>query len=250
MQFSSLHAQNNTGTIEGTVNDTAGRPLSNVMVQLTNPATDQKWTTTTDTNGFYCFASIPLGRYQLTTGAPGQAAGAPPAPGATTAGIIPAHEYEATPGGPVVVNLTVATPRTDNIISAETVPIRTSPAAIQHVYNTEAAQYWPRSNFVSTQGKLFGTYNDILISEGVTSGDVFASAPAVAGQPPYSNNFRIGGVDNNNKVSPGPLVYVSNIATQSTNFFQNQAVPIFGHSLGGQTDLITRSGTNEFHGSV
>ncbi len=253
-QLTALHAQTNTGTIEGTVNDTAGRPLSNVMVQLTDPATDQKWTTTTDTNGFYCFPGIPTGRYRITTGTPG-AAGAPPAPPpppAPGAAPTPAttYEYEATPGGPVVVNLTVATPRTDNILSAEAVPIRTAPASIQHTYNTQTAQYWPRSNFMSTRGQLFGTYNDILISEGLTSGDIFAAGPAVNGQPPIGNNFRINGIDNNNKASPGPLTYIPNFATESTSLFYNQAVPVFGHSIGGQTDLALRTGANEFHGSV
>ena len=249
MQFSSLHAQN-TGTIEGTVTDTNGQQLTNVTVQLTSPVTDQKWTTTTDSSGFYRFSNIPVGRYRLTTGAPGMGAPAPGAPVGTAPGNITAHEYEATAGGPVVVNLTVATPRTDNIISAEAVPIQTNPAQIQHIYNTQYAHYLPRSNFTSKTGEFFGQYNDILISEGVTSGDVLATGPAVAGQPPYTNNFRIDGVDNNNKVVPGPLVYVSNFATESTNFFHNQAVPIFGHSLGGQADLIQRSGSNEFHGGI
>ena len=249
MQFSSLRAQN-AGTIEGTVTDTNGQQLTNVTVQLTSPVTDQKWTTTTDSSGFYRFSSIPVGRYRLTTGAPGMGAPAPGAPVGTAPGNITAHEYEATAGGPVVVNLTVATPRTDNIISAEAVPIQTNPAQIQHIYNTQYAHYLPRSNFMSKTGEFFGQYNDILISEGVTSGDVLSAGPAVAGQPPYTNNFRIDGVDNNNKVVPGPLVYVSNFATESTNFFHNQAVPFFGHSLGGQADLIQRSGSNEFHGGI
>ncbi len=250
MQFSSLHAQN-TGTIEGTVTDTNGQPLASVPVQLTSPVTDQKWTTTTDSGGFYRFSNIPVGRYRLTTGTPGQGvvtgAGAPVG---TAPGNVTATEYEATAGGPVVVNLKVATPRTDNIISAEAVPIQTNPAQIQHIYNTARAEYWPRSNWMSKTGEFFGAYNDILISEGITSGDVLAVGPAVGGQPPYGNNFRIDGVDNNNKVVPGPLVYVSNFATDSTNFFHNQAVPIFGHSIGGQTDLIKRSGTNDFHGAI
>ncbi len=251
MQFSSMHAQSSTGTVEGTVTDTNGRPLTDVMVQLTSPVTDQKWTTTTDSNGFYRFSNVPVGRYRLTTGAPAQLGAAPaPAQVGTAPGNITAHEYELTAGGPVVVNLTVATPRTDNIISAEAVPIQTNPAQIQHIYNTETAQYWPRSNFMNKEGQLYGTYNSILISEGVTSGDILAVGPAVAGTPPYGNNYRIDGIDNNNKVVPGPLVYISNFATQSTNFFQNQAVPIFGHSIGGKTDLIKLSGTNDFHGSV
>jgi len=244
MQLGLLHAQN-MGSIEGTVSNTNGQPLANVPVQLTNPVTDQKWTTTTDSAGFYRFPNIPVGRYRITTGTPGQ-----PATVGTAPGQITAHEYEATAGGPVVVNLTVATPRTDNIISAEAVPIRTNPARIQHIYNTARAEHWPQSNWMSKSSELYGTYNDILISEAVTSGDVLAVGPAVAGQPPTGNNFRIDGVDNNNKVVPGPLVYVSNFATDRTNFFQNQAVPIFGHSIGGQTDLTKRSGSNEFHGAI
>jgi hypothetical protein len=250
MQISSLHAQT-TGTIEGTVSDSNSQPLPNVTVQLTSPVTDQKWTTTTDSRGFYRFSNIPVGRYRLTTGAPvpGQPA-TPGAPVGTAPGNITAHEYEATAGGPVVVNLTVATPSTDNIISAEAVPIQTNPAQIQHIYNTEFAQLLPRSNWMWMYGGSYGPYNDILISEGITSGDVLAVGPAVGGQPPWTNSFRIDGVDNNNKVVPGPLAYVSNMATESVNFFHNQAVPLYGHVIGGDADLYKLAGTNEFHGSI
>jgi hypothetical protein len=67
---------------------------------------------------------------------------------------------------------------------------------------------------------------------------------------PTSNNFNIEGIDNNNRVNPGPLVYLSNEATTEFTFFQNQFPPEYGHAAGGQFNSTVRTGTNQAHGSL
>lgn len=76
------------------------------------------------------------------------------------------------------------------------------------------------------------------------------SGGSVGGQRPRNNNFMIDGVDNNDKSVTGPVAYVSPEVVQEFTLFQNQFSAEFGRSNGGQFVTITKSGTNDFHGSV
>ena len=72
----------------------------------------------------------------------------------------------------------------------------------------------------------------------------------VGGQSPLSNNFYIEGIDNNNRAVPGPLLTVPAEATTEFVAYQNQFPPEWGHTLGGQFNLVVRTGTNQLHGTL
>ncbi len=250
MPFSRLSAQT-TGNLEGTVTTASGAPVPNAKVELDNPATGQSRQVTTDVNGHYRFNDVPLGHYRVlilsTTATPGGAnfqpleveiqAGSPTTTNLTWNGVS---------GAPGAANGTI---NTDSVITAETVPLQMNNAQIEHNWNTSIVQNSPETNLVNKNGRATGGYNATLSSEAVSTGPGIARGPSVGGQRPISNNYRVDGVDNNNKVEPGPLVYVSNEATASTALFENQATPVFGHSTGGKFNSVARTGTNEFHGA-
>src|SRR5918992_923023 len=59
-------AQVNTASVTGLVTDTAGAVVPNASVTLKNKATNVETTATTDSSGYYNFASVPVGVYAVT----------------------------------------------------------------------------------------------------------------------------------------------------------------------------------------
>ena len=75
-------------------------------------------------------------------------------------------------------------------------------------------------------------------------------AYAVNGQRPESNNFLIDGANNFNGVDAGFVIEPPVDAISEFRILTNTANAEFGHSAGSTTNIITRSGTNEFHGAA
>jgi hypothetical protein len=73
---------------------------------------------------------------------------------------------------------------------------------------------------------------------------------AVGGNRPRNNNFTIDGVDNNRVDITGTLSPVIQDAVAEFNLLTNQFSAEFGHSTAGQFNIITKSGTNDFHGTA
>jgi|GEM_PF-383402 len=96
-----------------------------------------------------------------------------------------------------------------------------------------------------------GVNNLALLAPNVASvGGVGAGVGgSVGGQRPRSNTFMIDGVDNNDKMATGPQTYVSPENVAEFSLVQNQFSAEFGRSTGGQFLTITKTGTNDFHGS-
>jgi len=75
-------------------------------------------------------------------------------------------------------------------------------------------------------------------------------AYAVNGQRPESNNFLIDGADNFNGVDGGFVLQPPVDAIAEFRILTHTASAEFGHSTGSTTNIITRSGTNNFHGGL
>ena len=244
--FNPLAAQQTTttqaknGTIEGRITNSSGTGVSNMRVELENTGSGMRMTVMTDPSGNYRFVDVPAGRYRVFTSS-GQAATAP------------ARDVDVTVTQVSTVNMVISSdnPSTPGIDADE--PIGDSNTAqIMSFYNTKYIHYLPSPNLVTRNGEAYGALNLSLLQAGVTSnsGLVDARGPAVAGTTPITNNFHVDGIDNNNRVTPGPLVYVSNEATTSFSLMQAQHAPEFGHAMGGKLNSIVRTGTNQVHGAV
>jgi len=91
-----------------------------------------------------------------------------------------------------------------------------------------------------------------MISPGVTTqgGGIAGEGGSIGGNRPRNNNFTIDGVDNNRLDLTGHAMPVIADAIQEFNFLTNQFSAEYGHSTAGQYNLISKSGTNEFHGTA
>jgi hypothetical protein len=101
-------------------------------------------------------------------------------------------------------------------------------------------------------GSAAGVNNLALLSPGVTSsgGVGVGVGGSVGGQRPRDNNFILDGVDNNDKAVTGPQSYISPEEVAEFTLLTNQFSAEFARSNGGNFITVTKSGTNNFHGTA
>ena len=240
MLVESLLAQAISGDIVGTVLDATKARVPNATVTAENTQTGVKTTATTNSSGDYRFTDLPVGTYDVTATASGF-------------GTTSLRDVTVKLNQTITVNVTLevgaASTTVDVIVSGAT--IDTTTAQIQSTYTTTQIKDLPLTS-TGQPGLNFGALNLALLSAGVTSsgGVGVGIGPSVGGQRPRNNSFTVEGTDNNRKDVTGPVVYIPNESTAEFTLLQNQFAPEYGHSSGGQFNLIVNSGGNAFHGQI
>ena len=219
------------GRVTGTVFDAAGAVVPNAEVRLRNAATGHTLTTQTTGAGSYLFPNVPVGDYTVTI----ECASFQPM---TTAAKVTLNQ-EST----VDVTLQVA-----GVSGAVEVT-----AASEGLMQTDSSQLG--RSFKTNQVlelPIFGNPNALaLLSPNVVEqgAGVQGVGGAVGGTRPRGNSFNVDGVDNNDPSITGPSTKLIQDAVQEFTLLTNNYNAEFGAGAGGQFNVITKSGTNEFHGS-
>jgi hypothetical protein len=232
----SLVAQISDANLVGTVIDPSRAVVPSALLKLTNNETAVTWTATSDEQGVYKFANIPVGRYTLEAVAQGFA---------RTAVREIALQLNVTQTINVALQLEAAAA---SVTVVEASPaLDTTTAGLHSSFGSREAVQMP----LTSDGTL-GVLNLSLLSAGVgSSGGIgYGTGPSIGGQRPTNNNFMIEGVDANNRAVTGPTINISNEAAAEFTLQQNQFLPEFGHSSGGQFNTIIKSGSNQIHGSL
>ncbi len=227
------------GNIVGTVVDASGAGVPNAAIELQNMDTGVNASSKTNANGEYRFNNILVGRYKVTATASG-----------FTTGSLNNVVVELNKTSTVNLTMQVGSVTTTVDVTEASATIDTTTAQVQSTYDSRAMEL-PITG-LDVPGRNLGALNLSLLGAGVASsgGVGVGVGPAVGGQRPRNNSFTIEGVDNNRKDVSGPNVYLPNEATQEFTLLQNQFAPEFGHSSGGQFNLVAKSGTNALHGEV
>src|SRR6185369_10002773 len=234
--FTSVALGQNTGTISGTVQDQSGAVVAGANVRAQNPATNFARETTSATNGFYRFDQLPVGTYTVSVEAAG-------------------FKKSVTQGVALSVNdaLTLEFKLEVGQVS-EIVTVSEAPSAV----NTET----------SVLGKTVDnrTLNDLPILSGAGGRNPLALAPlqagvmpagqvgpfSVNGQRAQSNNFLLDGGDSNDLAInvPDAVSGFSPDALQEFRILTNTYSADFGRNSGAVVALISKAGTNEYHGNL
>lgn len=227
-----------SGNLVGTVYDQSGATLPNATVTVANEATNLESKTVSSGSGEYRFSNLPVGSYTLTVEASGFSK-------SQTKGVAVQLNLTATSN----VTLGITQTATTVEVSAAAAAIDTSTAQIQTTFGSKQLEDLPNASGGQAGS---GVINISLLAPGVTSsgGAGYGTGPSVGGQRPTNNNFTIEGVDNNSLSVTGPIVTVPNDAVAEFSLLQNQFSPDFGHSSGGQFNLVVKSGTNSVHGML
>src|SRR5262249_15710731 len=228
------------GSLVGTVVDASGSAVPNVTINLENMATGVKSSAKTNAAGEYRFNNVLIGRYRLTASATG-----------FTSTSLANVAVELNKTSTANLTLPVGSVSTTVEVSEAASTMDTTTAQVQSNFDSRMSQDLPMSS-TDVPGRNQGALNLSLLSAGVASsgGVGVGNGPSVGGQRPRNNSFNIEGVDNNRKDVAGPNAYLPNEATQEFTLLQNLFAPEFGHSSGGQFNLVAKSGTNNLHGSV
>jgi len=230
-----LFSQVTSGNLVGNVFDPTGATVANANITVTNDATGVASTTHSTSAGDYRFENLPVGKYSISVDVPGFAK-------SQVKGVTVSLNVTITSNVTLSINNTATTVE----VAESAASIDTTTAQIQNTFETKEITDLP----VTSGGS--GVLNLSLYNAGVaSSGSVGAgSGPSVAGQRPRNNNFTVEGIDNNSGSVTGPLVSVPNDAVAEFSTLQNQYSPDFGHSSGGQFNIVVKSGENKFHGAL
>ena len=223
-----------SGDLVGTVVDSSGAAITDANVAAGNTATGVSWSTKTNGEGHYRFTNLPPGTYKITVESKGFKT------------FTQRTDIQLNKTG--TVDITMVPGAENETVQVEAVPptIDTTTNQVQTTYEEKMTQDLPAASVG------LGVLNLSLLQAGVgsTGGTGSGAGPSVGGLRPNQNSFTIEGVDNNEKVATGPLVYVPNDAVANFTLLQNQYSPEFGHSAAAQFNTIVLSGTNAYHGRV
>jgi Carboxypeptidase regulatory-like domain len=230
------------GAISGTVVDPQGAVISGAQVKATNLATGIALTTTSDSSGLFRFNLIPAGEYKVEVSAQGFKTAAQ-----SNVAVIAGRD-----SGVGAIKLTVGERSETVEVTAAAPLIETSQAQVTNTFAGTAL-----STFAGIQENQ-GLDNLALFMPGIvsvrdnsfsnTNGGLGFSSNGLRGR---NNDQQIDGQNNNDNSVGGPGLFVSDTEfVQQYVLITNQFGPEYGRNAGSVVNIITKSGSNAWHGSI
>jgi hypothetical protein len=237
----SLSAQQITGNIRGTVTDPSGAVIRGAVVTAHQVETGLARTTSTDRNGSYVLLELPIGHYHLDVAMNGFQE-------YVQDGIILNVNETAS----VSPRLALGSEKQQVLVSADANLIEPTVTSMGKVVEQRELEDLPLNGRNFTQLGLLQP-GVVPLTPGVAeAGGSLRNGQAysVNGQRPESNNFLIDGANNFNGVDGGFILKPPVDAIGEFRIITHGANAEFGGALGSTTNIITRSGTNHFHGTL
>ena len=233
--------QAGTGSIQGAVADSTGAFIENATVTVTNVATQVKRISTTGGNGLYSFPNLGIGTYTVDVVAQGF------------------EQYSQTNivlevGSSIAVNVALTVGRTDQKIEVQAsgLALQTEDATFKQTIDQRTITEMPINGRQMT--------SLITLSGGSTTapaGDFTGSkysyqtiSISIAGGMGNTTMWRLDGGDNNDYMANGNLPFPF---PDAVNQFSVEAAGLSaqnGMHSGGMVNVVTKSGTNKYHGSA
>ena len=237
----SAAAQQISGSIRGTVVDASGAVVQGASVRATQTETGLSRTSVTDRSGAYVLLELPVGHYRLQVEGKGFQI-------YNQQGII--LDVNETATIPVRLAVGAATQHVD--VQADALLIQGTVTSLGKTVSEREVLDLPLNgrNFAQLGWLQPGVVplTPGLAEAGGSLRD--GQAYAVNGQRPESNNFLIDGANNFNGVDGGFVLKPPVDAITEFRILTHNANAEFGNSLGSTTNIITRSGGNNYHGAL
>jgi len=239
-------AQTITGTIRGTVTDPAAAVIPGAHVTATNVATNVKTSTVTDAVGEYNIPFLPIGSYTVTISAAGFSTEA-----------VSAFRLEIDQTAKIDVQLKVGSTNTTINISSETSPLlQTQNSTTGATLDSEALENVPNNGLNFQFDTLFvpGSVNPSVDSMAAGDGNERdidpAGVPSFNGNRQQANNYVLDGIEMNETMNNLAAYNPAPDAAQEERVITGNADAEYGNVNGGEVLVVTKAGTNQYHGSA
>jgi carboxypeptidase family protein/TonB-dependent receptor-like protein len=231
-------AQSNAANLQGFVKDTTGAVVPNATVTARNPATNISRSTTSDDSGNYRIVNLPPGDYEIT---------------------VEAQNFKKA----VLTKVTLTVGQTADLDVAlepgqitESVTISDATSEIVETSKTAVATTidQQRINNLPINERNYLSFALTTSTVGRDNGRPIGPAPTTGlnfgGQRGRSNLVQVDGADNTDNSVNASRSTVSQEAVQEFQVVTNSFAAEFGRSAGGVVNVVTKSGTNDFHGNI
>lgn len=230
-------AQATSGQIAGTVVDQTGAVVANATITATNPATGFKQTTTSNGDGEYRLVQLPPGEYNVTA----------------EAGSFQPTTFEKITvlvGRIFDLKITLGVSGSSDVVEVTAGGVQVSRSEADNIQNAAAIQNLPINgrrfqDFVtlSPAAQVEGRRGQISLSgqKGIYGANV--NVDGVDYNQPFFGGIR--GGERSNTAFTIPQESIREFQVVSAGYS-----PEFGRSTGGLVNAVTKSGTNQFHGSA
>ena len=238
----SLSAQVGSGTaqLSGTVRDESGGAVAGAVVSIRDVDTNRSFTTNANEKGFYAFANLAPGRYELKASYKGFA-------NFVQTGIVLTVAQSATND----VTLKIAAKGEQVVVTTELPTIEPTKTEISQVIETRQIDSLPISGRLFTDFALLTpSVATSRTSLGTTFTDYETTQISFGGQRSFNNQITVDGADFVNMLTGVQRATPPQESVQEFRVVNNSFGAEYGRALGGIVNIVTKSGTNDLHGSV
>jgi hypothetical protein len=229
-----LWAQTTSGRIAGTIFDSTGAVVAGAKIVATNVETGAERSTASNGEGNYVLYPLPPGVYRITVQAPGFRAERLEDLRIDVGAVLTRN-----------VKLEVGAVEQQVVVSAEAAPVLSQAASLESTIVREQIENLPLN------GRDFNQL--VTLAAGAVDNDVGGGtdfgAVAVNGNRAYSNDYLLDGTPNNNLFQNRSAAPVSVDLIREFKVTSGVAAAEYGQA-GTQVSVVTRGGTNQFHGGA
>ena len=235
-------------TISGTVTDPSGSKMADVNIVITNVGTGIITSTTTKGEGTFVLPNLQPGNYEISASAKGFS-------------TLVRKGITLTVGQEQILNLALQVGAVNEqvTVTAEAPTVNLANATISGVIEQRTVQELPLNgrswtDLATLQPGVHASQNQPPINAGDRVKRGLGLELTISGARPQQNNYLLDGVNINDYANAGPgSVLGGNLGTDAVAEFSvlttNYSAE-YGRTSGGVITAVTKSGTNQFHGSA
>ena len=234
----SLLAQTSFTSLRGTVTDASGALIPNAQVSITNTANNAASNITSDSSGLFQFPQLAPGTYTVTV---------------TATGFAPTtKQAQLLVNQPATINFKLGVQASETVnVSAEAQTLNDIDATIGNAFNQQTIQALPSEG--RNVPDLLSLQPGVLYLGRAGDPQSDSRSGSVNGARSDQTNVTLDGLDDNNQEQGLAFTGVLRPTLDSTEEYRvatTNSNADSGRSSGAQVAIVTRSGTNQFHGSV
>src|SRR6202171_2759646 len=227
-------AQRLDGSLRVTVTDKSGASIQDASVTVTNEATNVSLTATASSAGTYVFPNLLVGSYSITVQKEG-----------FRKAISKGVQVESNQIAEALITLEIGEVSAVVQVEAGADLVKTESSTLDATFSGKVTQDIP----INTLGGDVKEYAVLAPGTTTQQGGVLGSGGSIGGTRPRFNGFNIDGVEDNKLDTNGPTQPVIQESVAEFTLLTNQFSADNGHSAGGLFNIVTKSGTNSWHGA-